>query len=460
MNLNKTFGFKVAAFNAKGLGPTSEVLSYKTPWDIPFSPNLLRSLSTTATPAGATATFSWMDVADNESIFVVQYSAVTLANPQPVLSPSLAPINGGTGVAPPIVASEQVAVFSTMTPGLMGFGGNQQTIAGLLPDTAYVVQVQACNAVACSGMNSNGPIQVRTAAQLSAPVLSLPEVVRGATLSVALNWSAVTGATGYIVERSLNGTWTVFAEVPATTLSDATVTYNTLYSYRVSATNGVTQSSASNVQTATTPPLLNAPTIGKTTGPNTSGTVVVRWVYANQGQTGFSLERASTIAGVLGPFIEVGVFGPTVRSASDVLAPITATQGTANVYVYRVVALQATVEGTIRSDPSASSTPVTQLPAATAAPNNLILMPVAGGFSVQWNDRSLNELGFTIQRQARNANGTWGSPLQFDVVAQAATGLATFPDLGLTAGKMYRYRLRAFNDRGASGWTGYQSRTY
>jgi len=304
-------------------------------------------------------------------------------------------------------------------------------------------------------MNTNGPIQIRTSVGLAAPILNAPVVVTGATLQVSLSWSAAAGATGYVVERSIGGTtWTAFPAVTATSAIDSTVAYGTSYSYRVSASNATSTSSPSNVQTVTTPAILNAPTIGTVSGPTGARVVTIRWSYANQGQTGFAIERAPVTGGVVGAFAQVATAGTAARSATNTLPAIPATRPTASVYVYRVVALR----NTVRSDPSANSTLVTLLPAAAAAPSGLSVTVTAGqtgALAIRFRDNAVNESGFTLERQLRNANGTWGQPTSLTL--PAGSGIITTADSGLLSARVYRYRVRAYNDRGPSAWTGYQS---
>lgn len=56
--------------------------------------------------------------------------------------------------------------------------------------------------------------------------------------------------------------------------------------------------------------------------------------------------------------------------------------------------------------------------------------------SLQWRDRSDDELGFQIQRRKQGA-------LQWDTVAQLGVDQRTFTDTRLTAGRTYEYRVRA-----------------
>ena len=58
---------------------------------------------------------------------------------------------------------------------------------------------------------------------------------------IRLNWSNLTGESGYLIERSLNGgTWTQIASVAAdtTTYTNTGLTAGTRYFYRIRAYNG------------------------------------------------------------------------------------------------------------------------------------------------------------------------------------------------------------------------------
>lgn len=91
----------------------------------------------------------------------------------------------------------------------------------------------------------------------AAPALSAPT---GLTATVAsstqinLAWSAVAGATGYVLERSANGTsgWAQIATPSGTSFNNSGLMASTVYYYRVRATNSVNASANSATATATT----------------------------------------------------------------------------------------------------------------------------------------------------------------------------------------------------------------
>jgi probable HAF family extracellular repeat protein len=91
-------------------------------------------------------------------------------------------------------------------------------------------------------------------------------------------------------------------------------------------------------------------------------------------------------------------------------------------------------------------TPGTPAPSVPAAPTNL--MGAVGFSTIQmfWEDNSTNELGFRLER----AQGTKGS---FALLAQIGANHSVYVDASVKAGKLYRYRIQAYNDAGASAWS-------
>jgi hypothetical protein len=71
---------------------------------------------------------------------------------------------------------------------------------------------------------------------------------------IKVSWSAVSGATGYLIERSPDGNsaWSQAGTVASNTFTDSNLTPSTAYFYRVSALNGPSSSGPSSVVSATT----------------------------------------------------------------------------------------------------------------------------------------------------------------------------------------------------------------
>ncbi|HYE13154.1 MAG TPA: fibronectin type III domain-containing protein, partial [Pyrinomonadaceae bacterium] len=115
----------------------------------------------------------------------------------------------------------------------------------------------------------------------------------------------------------------------------------------------------------------------------------------------------------------------------------------ATAYHYRVAAFNSTVDSGYSNTASAQTTDY-----PPAAPSGLTAVAAAGGqISLSWADNSSNETGFDIDRCA-GAGCT-----SFQTRAETPANTSTFNDGGLTAGVVYRYRVRAFNGSGDSDFS-------
>jgi probable HAF family extracellular repeat protein len=91
-------------------------------------------------------------------------------------------------------------------------------------------------------------------------------------------------------------------------------------------------------------------------------------------------------------------------------------------------------------------TPAGPVPAPPAAPTDLVAKALSGArIRLTWTDNANNEAGFRVQR----AIG-WGS---FALVSSVGPNVTTFTDTSVTAGTLYRYRVRAYNEAGPSTWS-------
>jgi hypothetical protein len=81
-----------------------------------------------------------------------------------------------------------------------------------------------------------------------------------------------------------------------------------------------------------------------------------------------------------------------------------------------------------------------------AAPSGLVSTAVSKTqINLMWNDNSANEDGFKIERSANGSSWTQIGTVGPNVTSYASTGL--------TANKIYYYRVRAHNILGNSGYS-------
>jgi probable HAF family extracellular repeat protein len=86
-------------------------------------------------------------------------------------------------------------------------------------------------------------------------------------------------------------------------------------------------------------------------------------------------------------------------------------------------------------------------PAPPAAPSNLAGQALSNArIRLTWTDNADNEAGFRVQRAT-------GWKEAFTLIASVGANVTTFTDTTAVAGKVYRYRVRAYNGAGPSTWS-------
>lgn len=294
--------------------------------------------------------------------------------------------------------------------------------AGLGAGSTYLYEVCANNA----GGNSAFSNQARATTLAAAPPLSAaPGLAAWAASSTQVNLSwidSIGNATGYVVDRSLDGVnWTKLANLGASTsYADTLVSAGLTYDYRVSAVRGTLFSSPSAPASVTLAPLAPAALTATRASPSQ-----INLVWSNvTGETGFTIERSAD--GI--NWIQIAVTAPNITSYQD----IGLNAGTT--YHYHVSATNAGGNSPTRT---ASATTV------LAAPTGLIATAVSPGqVNLVWSDIP-GEIGFVIEHSPNGVN-TW---TQF---AATAPGVNNYSNTGLYAGHTCYYRVRAKYTAGVS----------
>ena len=114
-------------------------------------------------------------------------------------------------------------------------------------------------------------------------------------------------------------------------------------------------------------------------------------------------------------------------------------------YSYRVRAYNAAGDSGYSNTASA----VTQAaPALPAAPTNLAATAVSKSqINLTWTDNATNETGFRIER-CKGSTCT-----NFALIATVGANVTSYSNTGLSANTTYRYRVRAYNASGNSGYS-------
>jgi hypothetical protein len=312
-----TYTYQIKAVNALAPTPTgaaiSTTLSVTTPAIPVTAPTIV---SATPNTAGTSVLLSWTDNANNETAYWVDVTNATTgsSNPQLVIARNA---NQGTAV-----------------------NGTLNSTIATLPGNVYVLKVTAVNV---TGGATSTSTPATTTVDLSAP--AAPATPTGLSLGAQtatrapLSWTAVAGATSYVVQVSTNGS--AYASLPQTTntSTNAAIAAGNSYSFQVLAQAtkyGMTTSSltASNAVTVSTPPAASTPPVAAAGGTGTKQ-ITVTWTNPSKNITGFTVQRR------LGGGAWVAMATQPTPTQSGTAYSFTDTVPAAGNYSYRVTAVSA-----------------------------------------------------------------------------------------------------------------------
>lgn len=338
--------------------------------------------------------------------------APPLMTPPVIVSPTAIDVNwtnvaGNTGYR-----VERQAGNGAWTPvgGLLAADTTTYHDSGLTAGTVYGYRVSS---VSNAGTSLPGTVQV-------VPVLNTLTGMTSAKID--LSWPAVTGATGYLVDRSIDGSvWIPIASplAAATSYSDTTVSSGILYYYRLKAVTAAGESIPSLVQSARSK--LKTPVISSAIGTTTTEIALV-WSDPNNNETGYTVEYAACSSydnpATCTTYVNSdGVWGGWSQSLQGVDSTSTTIGGLTpgRTYRFRVTANLAGAD----SDASAKTTATTNL----VAPTNLTAIAATGTTAtLSWSD-ILGETNYRVLKNGVVLTGS-GLPLARNAVTYTAVGLS------------------------------------
>jgi uncharacterized protein len=384
----KTYYYLVYAYNNNGVSAFSNLLEVKFPF---FTPSNL-----SATPVSSDqVNLAWSDNSGVETSYRVERrtgngSYVTIVN-----------------------VGEEVSAFTDMT---------------VMPETNYSYRVQGISFGYFSEYTN--VVSITTPALLP-PLAPSKLVIASQGLDhVKLNWTDRSDdETGFLVERSTgNGSYESLATLDSgtTSFTDAQVSELGRYSYRVSAINEAGFSSSTNVVSAQIP--FSDP-VNLSALAVSSEQVDLLWNDKSAVETGYRIERKIS----QGDFEVLKTVAANSNSYSDTdVSPLTS-------YTYRVIA----VNGTENSSPTNQASAITpNIPVPGSVDGLVAVLEDAFLISLNWNDNSIDEYGFRIERMV--GSGDW-TPL-----FATASNTTSFQDLDIGELQTFSYRIVAFNDAGES----------
>jgi hypothetical protein len=258
-------------------------------------------------------------------------------------------------------------------------------------------------------------------------------VAEGTNGKPKLSWNDnCDGETGYSVERRRPDS--SFAEVftaaanQHTNVEDTTATAGYSYVYQVRAYDATRTTDYTDEATFT--PAAPAAASGVTASLDGTGAVVqISWTDNSSSEISFLLQRSLN---------DTDWTTASSLAAGTTTATDSSLQDGATTLYYRIVA-----ENEGGSTPSASA----GLP---LAPTNLAVTEGASGKPVlSWNDNTLDETGFRIERSAAGDLTTWA-----EVLTSGANEHTNVEDTTAVAGTSYGYRVRAARPGCYTGYSG------
>ena len=195
------------------------------------------------------------------------------------------------------------------------------------------------------------------------------------------------------------------------------------------------------------PPLPPADPSNLTATAVSSTQINLAWTDNSSNEDGFKIERCTgTVVGCAdADFAEIASVGANVTTYQNTgLSPSTT-------YTYRVRAFNAGGNSNFSNEAEAT-TPAP--PPVPNAPSDLTATAVSTSqINLAWTDNSSDEDGFKIERC------TGAGCTNFAEIAQVGAGVSSYNNTGLSSSTTYRYRVRAFNASGNSGYSNEASAT-
>lgn len=394
---NTTYYYRLRAQAAEGPSAFTAVVSATTLDTIPTVPSGLGGSAVSSTQVDLT----WTDNSDNETEFVLE-RATSLGGP-----------------------FNQIA-----TPAA---NGTAYSDTGLTKHTVYYYRIAARNAVGTSG--TSVLFGVATPDTIPAAPSNLSASAPSST-AVSLSWTDNSdNESTFVLERAaaVDGPYSQVATpaANATGYSDAGLTKNTTYYYRIGAQNAV-GTSAKVSASVTTPNTLPTAPSGLSASAQGTSQVDLTWADTSDNETGFVIQHSTD--NVLWSTLTTTAAGATSYSHSS-LAPN-------STHYYRVAATNLVGN----SAPSASVQAST-LPLSPGAPATVTARLVSPGYvRVNWEAGLGEASGFRIERSSDGS--------QWALVEQTGPGLrVSYVDIATTESPTERYRVIATNAGGESAPT-------
>jgi fibronectin type 3 domain-containing protein len=312
--------------------------------------------------------------------------------------------------------------------------GTSYTDNDVSPGRTYVYWIVAYN----SANNAESPQSSSASATVSGPAIpEAPTVTAsGSSSNITVNWSTVSGATGYRVWRSNSSYGTYYqvgSDTTLTSYTDTGVLPSTTYYYKVSAYNSSGEGDQSDYAVATVTIALPAMPTGVSATADASS-ITVSWSSVS-GAYSYYVYRSDSSNGTY------NIVGSGIMSTNymDNSASAGAT------YYYKVSAVS--IFGIVGPQ-STSPASATMLP---AVPTGVTATGSTNTITVSWNQVS-GATGYRVYR----SNFSGGTYSQIASVTVPINSFS-YTDTGLSPSTTYYYKVSASNSAGEGPQSSYYS---
>ncbi len=400
---NRSYSYRVRAFNNTGVSGYSSPTTSQTPEILPLPPMNLSAISDPQ--SNSVIQLTWHDMSNNETGFKVERSLDSVANWVQISQP----------------------LMSTYRD------------SGLVSGTKYYYRVRAYNSV------GNSPFSNIASATTPEVLPNQPDSLIAQTLnssSIQIRWADRShNELGFKLERKLSTApnWLEIVSLPANvkTYNDTGLVQNTTYNYRIRSYNSIGYSGYSNIANATTNDMAPIPPSALATTALGPTKIKLQWNDNSGNETRFTIERSYLRNG---PWTKIDSVNMNVTQYSDSnLVPATK-------YFYRIRAFNSIGYSSYSNIDSAITHDIPPI-----APTALVTQAVGSGkVALQWADNSGNESYFNIERSTGNI---WN----WQIIDSVGANQTQYLDSNLTPVTLYFYRIRAKNPMGYSGYSNIDS---
>jgi hypothetical protein len=301
------------------------------------------------------------------------------------------------------------------------------TVTGLTDNTQYYYRIRAYNSIGTSASTATASVITGPAVPTSRAATSITQI------NFVANWDSVAAASNYYLDIAKDSLFNNYVDNYSNRnvgthnfhTVDSALTSNTIYYYRVRASNTNGISNSSKIKMVSTLPLAPSVPLNFAVTNVQVGKVLLSWVNNSNSEIGFNIERRTSGQG---DFVQIDTAAAGATSYRD------NTVAENQTYDYRIKAYNKYFQSNYTEIVS-----ITTLYYDVSAPTNLSASTTqVGKIVLKWTDNSFNEIGFNIERKT-------ASSTNYVALDRVSSNTTTYTDSKVSSNVTYNYRISAYN---------------